>query len=73
MHVRQAIGREGGTAENPRASRVSHSNTPDPRVQSLLAALLAFRVLPDGFQTGTCARPRHRSWACPWRSTGAAA
>ena len=22
MHVRQAIGREGGTAENPRASRV---------------------------------------------------
>ena len=23
MHVRQAIGREGGTAENPRASRVS--------------------------------------------------
>ena len=42
----------------------------DPLVQALLAALLAFRVLPDGFQNRNL---RDRSSACSWRRTTATA
>ena len=45
--------------------RVSTLRFGDPRVQALLATLLAFRLLPVGSPTANCVSTPHRYSACP--------